>query len=74
MKSTNTDNISCLIFGHNFYKPTKGLHADNTLICKNCKHEFLVDEYGDFQSSGTNNKTFEATLRKLFLLRRRLTI
>lgn len=70
MKPTNTDNVSCLILGHNFYKEQTFYKNSDKLCCKNCNHTILTDKHGNFNSSGSADKTFENTLRKLFLLRK----
>lgn len=69
---TNTDNISCLLFGHNFYKKSTSISDADKVICKNCNHTATIDSHGNFNANGTNDKTFENTLRKLFLLRRKM--
>ncbi|WP_299115894.1 hypothetical protein [uncultured Winogradskyella sp.] len=71
MKPTNTDNISCIIFGHNFYKPQNEVYKNDQLKCKHCNTTVIMDKHGDFNTSGAD-KTFENTLRKLFLLKRRI--
>ncbi|RNC88033.1 MAG: hypothetical protein ED556_02265 [Winogradskyella sp.] len=70
MKPTNTDNISCIVFGHNFYKPEDG--KGDQLLCKNCSAKVTIDDHGDFNSSGATDKIFEVALRKLFLLKRKV--
>lgn len=74
MHSTTSDNISCLIFGHNYYKPKKSNKNEDQLVCKNCKTQIEVDYHGNFDTSATKDKAFETSLRKLFLLRRQLSI
>ncbi|ARV09831.1 hypothetical protein BTO05_09320 [Winogradskyella sp. PC-19] len=71
MKPTNTDNISCIIFGHNFYKPQEGESDTDHLKCKNCNSSTIIDKHGNFNTSGAD-KTFESTLRALFLLKRKI--
>jgi len=74
MIPTNTDNISCLIFGHNFYKETDSETKKEQLVCKHCQAKVAVDHHGNFETSPTADKTFENTLRRLFLLRRKLAV
>ena len=71
MKTTNTDNMSCIIFGHNFFKFEKDISDNDLLKCKHCNASTTIDKHGNFNSSGAD-KTFEGTLRALFLLKRRI--
>ena len=71
MKPTNTDNISCIVFGHNFYKPQGEVNGNDLLKCKHCNTAAIMNKQGDFNPSGAD-KTFENTLRQLFLLKRRI--
>ena len=70
MKPTNS-NLACLVFGHNLYKPKSFKHS-STLVCKNCNAITFTDQHGNFDDSGPKDKTFEKTLKRLFLLRRQL--
>lgn len=71
MKTTNTDNISCIIFGHNFFKSEKDISDNDQLKCKHCNSSTTIDKHGNFSTSGAG-KTFESTLRVLFLLKRKM--
>ena len=71
MKTTNTDNISCIIFGHNFFKSEKDISDNDQLKCKHCNSSTTIDKRGNFSSSGAD-KTFECLLRVLFLLKRKM--
>jgi hypothetical protein len=72
MKPTTNSDLACLIFGHNFYKPKSFNKHSSKLVCKNCNTEVFTDQYGNFDASGSQDKTFEKTLKRLFLLRRQL--
>ena len=74
MNYTNTDNIACLIFGHNYYKSKEKSASEITFVCKNCKKEITAKEYHNTHAKSKVDKTFETELKKLFLLRRSLAI
>ncbi|TCK67967.1 hypothetical protein DFQ05_1751 [Winogradskyella wandonensis] len=71
MKST-TDNMTCLLLGHNFYKKDHLNKLTDEVICKNCGTQMLIDSNGDIDTSAAKDKNFETTLRKFFLLKRKL--
>ena len=73
MKPTNTDNITCLLLGHNFYKKELTDKSKDEVVCKNCGTQMVMAKNGDLDTSAANDKTFETALRQLFLLRRKLT-
>lgn len=71
MKPTNTDNIPCIIFGHNFYKIENNTSDKEQLKCKHCNTKTYIDKHGDFNTKGAD-KMFVNTLRTLFLLKRKV--
>ena len=70
MKTTITDNISCIIFGHNFFKSEKDISDNDQLKCKHCNSSTTINKHGNFSTSGAG-KTFESLLRVLFLIKKR---
>lgn len=71
MKSTIHSNFACLVFGHNLYKPKS--HQNSSIsICKTCKAEIDSDNCESFESNNYQDKTFENTLKRLFLLNRKI--
>lgn len=69
MKPTHTDNISCIIFGHNLYKQPND--ANNTqLRCKHCNTALDIEDFENSHLTQAVDKTFINTLRRLFLLKR----
>ncbi|MCC1483322.1 hypothetical protein [Winogradskyella immobilis] len=67
MKPTTNNDFTCLVFGHNYQKLNT-----SKLICKNCNTITCTDEYDNLDASISKDKTFEKTLKKLFLLKRKL--
>ncbi len=70
MKTTTTNQaLSCAIFGHNFFKSDQN---PNQLVCAHCNITVQTDAQGNFDESGITNKNVQTTLRRLFLLKRRI--
>lgn len=72
MKPTSNKDLSCLVLGHNFYKSEPSSNTTPKLICKNCSTEVFTDQNGNFDASVSEDKIFEKTLKRFFLLKRRL--
>ena len=72
MKPTTNSDLACLVFGHNFYKSEYFNKHSSKLVCKNCNTVTFTDQHGNFDTSDSKDKTFEKTLKRLFLLRRQL--
>lgn len=72
MKPTINSNLACHVFGHNFYKSESFNKHSSKLVCKSCNTVTFTDQHGNFDTSGSKDKTFVKTLKKLFLLRRQL--
>lgn len=70
MKPTHTDNLACIIFGHNFYKSQYKMQGQNLVKCKNCNTALTMDEFETSTPTETVDNTFKNALRKLFLLKR----
>ncbi|MBT8244327.1 MAG: hypothetical protein HKP48_05340 [Winogradskyella sp.] len=70
MKPTDTDNISCIIFGHNFYKSLDEVNGNTQLKCKHCCTTLDIDDFGNSHHTEAVDKTFKNALRRLFLLKR----
>ena len=69
MKPTHTHNISCIIFGHNFYKLLDDANK-NQLRCKHCNAALDIEDFENSHLTEAVDKTFKNTLRRLFLLKR----
>lgn len=70
MKATTTNHmLSCTIFGHNFFKSDQNT---DQLVCAHCNTTVQTDAQGNFDESGITNKNVQTTIRRLFLLKRRI--
>jgi len=70
MKPTDTDNISCIIFGHNYYKSSEETSNNSQIKCKNCNTSLDINDFGNSHHNTPVDKTFKNALRRLFLLKR----
>ncbi len=65
--SRATSNLSCLVFGHNFFK-FKGQKGQSLFVCKNCRTKANLDAKGDFILNDTSHAELQPLLQELFIL------
>lgn len=70
MEPTTTDNMTCFLLGHNYYKSSELDDSQEKAICKNCGSKTYLNLDGEFNANPNDNKSFINALRKLFILKR----
>ncbi len=71
MKSSLTNELSCSVFGHNFYR-SKSLSLNKSeLTCSCCHIKVATDNNGDFNELPYANTEIYKVLRQLFVLQKR---
>ncbi|MFD1062730.1 hypothetical protein ACFQ1Q_05685 [Winogradskyella litorisediminis] len=72
MNPTDSDDMTCLLLGHNYYKLAVANTNNETVVCKSCGKHSKINPQGDFTTTKYEDKAFVTALRKLFLLKRGL--
>ncbi len=73
MKSSLTNELSCSVFGHNFYRSKPLSQNKAELICSCCHTKVSTDSNGDFEELPSSNTEIHKALRQLFLLRKQVS-
>ena len=68
---TTTSNLSCLVFGHNFFK-FESAKSQSLFVCKHCKTKAHLNKYGDFVLNDSSHSELQPLLQELFILNKTL--